>query len=69
MAEPGKLTLAELAAAITPGNRHAEGDFGQAEGAERSEREVWLHQNEGAIASYATFVDEHGVFSDGMCCF
>ena len=66
---PEELTLTELVAAITPENCHNEVDFGQVKGAEQRERVVWLHENREAIASYATLVDESGVFSDGERCF
>ncbi len=32
----------------------------------QGQRELWLAENQGAIAAYANFVEEHGVFSDGL---
>ncbi len=30
------------------------------------QRELWLAENQEAIAAYANFVEENGVFSDGL---
>jgi antitoxin CcdA len=37
-----------------------------AEVVRQRERELWLLENKDAIAAYVEFVDENGVFSDGM---
>ena len=37
-----------------------------AETVRQRQRELWLAENQQAIAAYADFVEENGVFSDGL---
>ena len=37
-----------------------------AEMVRQRQRELWLTENQEAIAAYADFVEENGVFSDGL---